>query len=176
MQHELEDFQFRMTKKKVTELVSYTNKVKNEGAIPLAKAFIQLRRLYDELNEAKKKLGKLVDHIKLVDLPEAFEEAGLGSSITLDEGYRVTISQLTRASCNKEHKYDAYQWLKDNGFDEIVTETVNAGTLSSLAKSLLEGSNPDASIFELPEELFNVHIQPTTSVTKVQTNGVIKYV
>jgi len=108
-----------------------------------------------------------VDVIKFSALPEAFEDEGIKSFTTTD-GYRVTVSQLLRASCNKDHKFEAYQWLRENGFENIVTETVNAGTLSSVARMLLEGTDPDAEVHELPDELFNVNITPTTSVTKTK--------
>lgn len=141
-------------------------KLREEPASHIAQQYAQLKRLYDDLEGMRKRMSKQIEFLKTVVLPEAFEREGI-TSFTTKDGYRVTVGHRVFASCLPDMKFEAYQWLKENGFEDIVTETVNAGTLSSLAKSLLTIDDPSSSILELPEELFKVEIKPQTSSTKV---------
>ena len=135
--------------------------IKNvEGdAIEFARAFVVLRQLKDKIDEAIKPFDKLFEDVKTVRLPAVFDLAGV-PTVNLDEGYRVTVAYNTRASIKGGQKDAAFQWLRDNGLGDIVSETVNSSTLSAVAKSMVEENR------ELNPDLFNVHVLPTTSVTK----------
>ena len=151
----------------VEDLERIVEDLKGEPASHIAQQYAHLKRLYDELDSTRKRLYATVERVKMGLLPEAFEKEGI-KSFTTQDGYRVTISQRVFASCPSETKHEAYRWLKDHGFENIVQETVHAGTLSSLAKSIMKGDDPDAEVFELPENLFKVDIRPQTSVTKTK--------
>lgn len=147
------------------EICEMFDDVKNQPAAFIAKFYSHLRRLHDEMDAERKKLSKLIEHISMTALPEAFEQEGI-TSFTTDEGDRVTVAQVTRASVPAETKDEAYRWLKDNGFPDIVKETVHAGTLGSVAKSILAGEVE--GVFDLPERLFKVQVLPQTSVTRTK--------
>jgi hypothetical protein len=57
-------------------------------------------------------------------------------------------------------KEAAFEWLRENGLGELITETVNASTLSAQARKMLEDGT------ELDADIFNVSVFPTTSITK----------
>lgn len=126
----------------------------------LAATYVGVKDLYDQLDEIKKRLGASKDRMSYTMLPRAFEDEGQ-SSITLSSGHRITISSKLRASIG-ENRDEAYVWLRDHDFGDIITETVNASTLSALAKGLAEEGKG------LPEELFNTSIAQVASVTKVR--------
>jgi hypothetical protein len=132
------------------------------GAIPLARAFVVLRRLKDRMDEVEKKFSAVFEENKNIALPAAFEDAGI-TSIPLDEGYRVAVSAQLRASIKPDKKEQAYNWLRKNGLGDIIAETINSSTLSATAKAQMEGENR-----ELPADLFNVAYLPTTSVTSTK--------
>lgn len=138
------------------------------GAVQLARSFVVLHRLKERLDETLKPFSNdnmeepgLFEKYKRFLLPEAFEQEGV-KSIPLAEGFRVGTSTTFRASIKKGEKDAAYAWLRENKLGDIITSTVNASTLSSVAKKMVEEENK-----ELPEQLFNVGMLPTTSVTKV---------
>lgn len=134
-------------------------------AAQIAHVFAHAKSEYDDLEDRLSQLKAFVELIKTVKLPEAFDREQI-KTFTLQDGTRVTKSDRTFASIPAEVKSEAYDWLRSNGADNLIVETVNASTLSSFAKSVMAGELSDQEIFDLPEELFRVEIRPTTSVTK----------
>lgn len=133
----------------------------NEKASVCAEYYRTLRALHDEAEAIKKRLHKELESYGMGVLPEVFETEEL-TSCNLASGYRVTISQVTRASIPAETKPAAYQWLLDNDLGDLITSTVNASSLSATAKTLLEQGQ------ELPDSLFKVAILPQVSMTKLR--------
>jgi hypothetical protein len=127
----------------------------------MAAAYVQIRQAEDTLGSAMKKLANLSDALQYTKLPEAFQAAGV-TSLTVT-GYRVTAMPLVRASIASGQKEDAFQWLRDNDYGTLIIETVNAGSLASLAKSLVQDEGK-----ELPDSMFKVHHGTTMSVTKAR--------
>jgi hypothetical protein len=117
---------------------------------------MEARELDDMLKDLKSAIGKIYKDLKEIDIPAKFEEAGV-TSITIG-GYRFTKSESIRASM--KDKIAAYDWLRNNDLEDLITETVNSSTLSATARTLMEEGK------ELPEDMFNVYIMNNTSVTK----------
>jgi predicted RNase H-like nuclease (RuvC/YqgF family) len=74
--------------------------------------------LEKDLKNAKKKLLQLTDE----DLPSILQEMGM-SEFKLDDGSQVTIKQLYGASILVDNRPMAYQWLRDNGFGDLIKNT-----------------------------------------------------
>lgn len=129
-----------------------------KGAIYLAQSFCVFHRLMATIDDCVKPIKGLFETYKVREMPEALESSGV-TSIPLDAGYRISVSYSTRASIRPTEKQKAHEWLREN-YPDILSETVNASTLSSLARELMEEKN-----LELPEVLFNVALVPNTSVT-----------
>lgn len=144
------------------QLVKELTRAEKSGAIPLARAFVVLHRLMASIEDALKPLDATFKEFKEVRVPAIFEQAGV-PNVPLDEGFRVGVSAKFRASLKSEDdggdRDKAYQWLRDNDLGDLISTTVNASTLSSAAKSLMEEHNK-----ELPSTLFNVAFVPNTSV------------
>lgn len=130
-------------------------------ASELAHLFGMVRDMSTITGEALEPLGKANSLLANVLIPKAFELENL-TSFTTQDGYRVTVSVAYRASIKGDMKMEAYQWLRDNGLSDIITETVNAGTLGAAGKAMVEEKG-----ILLPEELFNAAFVPGTSLTKV---------
>lgn len=102
--------------------------------------------VYDALNK------------KLV--PEAFKRSGT-TTLSMSDGYRVTIGQRYSASMLDKEKCMA--WLRENDLGEIIQPYVHPSTLSAAGKALLEDKG-----MEFPEDLFTAFFQDTTSLTKTK--------
>lgn len=145
----------------LTELTTDVAETESQGVVEFTRAFVTLRQIKDLIEESLKPFDKFYEEVKGIKLPAAFEAHGV-PTVTLEEGYRVTVAYNVRASVKGGQRDAAYQWLRDNGLGDIITDTVNASTLSALARSMAEENK------ELDTELFTVAILPTTSVTKTK--------
>jgi DNA-directed RNA polymerase subunit L len=119
-----------------------------------------LRDITEILGDIKTQFQNHLDRMRQDKVPTAFKENGI-TSLTVD-GYRYTISQTLRASIKADQKVRAYEWLRENDLGELITETVNASTLSAQARKMAEDGT------ELEPDLFNVSIVPTTSITQAK--------
>lgn len=135
--------------------------VSDHTAAELAHIYVQLRTAAERWAEAGKLIEAAVEQLKTETIPKAFEAEGL-TSFNLAIGYRVTVSTKFAASIKGGLKEDAFKWLRGNQLGDLITETVNAGTLSAAGKQLLEEGR------ELPEELFNAAFLPQTSMIKIK--------
>lgn len=77
-------------------------------------------KLDEQLKEAKRELLKLTDE----DLPAMLLELGL-SSFELEDGSKVTVRPTYGAHIKAENKATAFDWLRQNGFDDIIKNTVS---------------------------------------------------
>lgn len=136
-------------------------RVEGQGVVELTRAFVKLRVLKDQIDEALKPFNDFYLETKDKRVPQAFELAGV-PSVSLEEGFRVTIAHNVRASIKGGQKEAAFEWLRANGLGDIVTETVNSSTLSAVARTMAEENR------EFDADLFSVAILPTTSVTKTK--------
>lgn len=141
------------------QLVRELADAKAGGAISLSRAFVVFHRLMTVWETKTKPFDALFERYKTLEVPEVFEQDGV-THVPLIDGYRVTTSYTLRASVLPEHKEAAYDYLRQY-YPDTVIETVNASTLSALARQLRDEHNID-----LPDELFRQVDMPGTSVTR----------
>lgn len=118
-----------------------------------------------DMGDSWDKVTKIIDAAKTrlekELLPGAFEAENL-KSFTTKDGYRVTVSTRFFASIKQGLRDEAWDWLRANGLEDLITETVNASTLSATGKKLLEEGK------ELSEELFETAYMPAVSLTRTK--------
>lgn len=134
-------------------------KAAKDGATPMARAFVALHRLDAKLEDFDKQFGKFFQKTKTEDVPRVLDTEGV-DFVPLAEGFRVGTSSQLYVSIKKDFKLEAWNWLKRNDLGDLITETINASTLSAAARKLREDKNID-----LPEEFFTVVDLNNTSVT-----------
>ncbi len=125
------------------------------------RAYKRLRDAYEELDTVRKKINEQIENLSRVTIPEMLAENEV-TTITLEWGdlkYRFTKS--TRMSCSMVDKDAGMQWLREQGHEDLIQETVNASTLAAFAKNQIEKEGID-----LPTGLFKVSTMSFTSVTK----------
>lgn len=76
--------------------------------------------LETQLKQAKKDLLRLTDE----ELPATMAEMGL-SSFTLDDGSTIKVTPTYGASILVANREKAYEWLRENGYDDIIKNTVS---------------------------------------------------
>lgn len=133
------------------------------GPTSLARAFVVLHRLNDRMLSDKsfKSFRDLYNEAKTAIIPTTFEQAGV-PNVPLSEGYRVGVSTVWRASVKPGKMADAIIWMKSHGKEDVPSVTINASTLSSLAREMMEELNR-----ELPDDIFNVVPVENATVTKL---------
>lgn len=117
--------------------------------------------IVDALDGVKKQAGKMKDDMSKRIIPEVMSAEDV-KTITMDGlGRRFTISH--RYFCSMPDKPAGFKYLRSNGAGDIIQETVNASTLAAWAKNRLVEEGLD-----LPEDIFNVNIIPSVSMTKAK--------
>lgn len=139
--------------------VHLVEKAKESDVAGAARCFIAVRDIGDALDEAMTELHKLRQALQITIIPEKFQQQGV-TSFTVDDA-RVTIS--ARLSVTVLDKEKSMGWLRENGLDDIIQETVNASTLQATIKKMIEDEGR-----EPPDDIFKLSPVMNTSVTKVK--------
>ena len=79
----------------------------------------EVNELEQKLKNEKRALMKLTDE----DLPTMLAEIGL-TSMKLDYGSEVSIKPQYGANILVDNRPAAYEWLRENGYDDIIKNTV----------------------------------------------------
>jgi predicted nuclease with TOPRIM domain len=127
--------------------------------------------LADELKTLRDTKAALEDELKSVNAKIDDTDYRLSEVMAEDEvqnftraGVMFCLTTKTRASASAGLKDDLFVALRENGLGDIITETVNANTLSSAVKGLIE-ENGDTLPAWL-DGLVNVFDKTTVSVRK----------
>lgn len=80
----------------------------------------RIEDLEDELKRAQQNLAKISQEI----LPEALAEHGL-SELKMEDGSKITVSQFIQAHISKEKQEDAFDWLREHNFDDLIKNVVS---------------------------------------------------
>ncbi len=80
----------------------------------------EVEEIEKDLKSRKKDLLKLTDE----ELPSAMQELGL-SSFALDDGSTVDVKPTYGASILVANRPLAYDWLRENGYDDIIKNVVS---------------------------------------------------
>lgn len=122
--------------------------------------FDKARKATETIKEAREALADIVDQMSKEQIPDIMRRHNV-KTITVEDVGRVTISH--RFSASMLDKEQGFQWLRANGHEGLITETVNSSSLSAFAKDMLENHGT-----ELPEDIFKVGTAPYTSITKAK--------
>ena len=76
-------------------------------------------QLEEDLKREKENLRKLSDE----DLPSKLQEIGI-VNFELEDGSIVQVKENVSAHIKEDNRVAAYEWLRDNGLDDIIKNTV----------------------------------------------------
>ena len=139
------------------------------SAAQIARAFLSIYAVKQRLDERVKEFNALFEDMKETRVPESLEVEGQ-TNVPLEEGWRIQTADTLYVSVVKGMREEAMAWLretsaqsKDGGaLADLITETINASTLSAAARFMLEQQSID-----LPSHLFESNFVRTTSVNKI---------
>ena len=152
---------FTETTNLVEEAEDWRKNLDTSTATPaeLAHMLFQIIHIYKSMDALTKRLYHVMDAIDKAILPEKLEEHGLDLIRVPELGRSFSIRNMSSASIVDREK--AFEWLREIGQEDIIQETVNAGTLTAFCRNLAidEGIDP-------PEEAIRVNSYRKISVTK----------
>lgn len=116
----------KLMEQEFENLASSVDKVDQQGLKSVAALAREIQQeeeyiaaLEDDLKKAKKKLLKLTDE----EMPAILAEIGM-MDFTLDDGSKVEVKATYGASIRVDNREAAYEWLRENGYDDIIKNTV----------------------------------------------------
>ena len=87
----------------------------------------ELQNLDNQIKDVEEELGKLKSkyrELSEVDIPSMLSELGL-SEITLADGNKISTATYYSARISEDKRDEAFGWLNDNGFADIIKNTVS---------------------------------------------------
>ena len=101
--------------------------VKNEDLSSVGALARRAKQLEKEIEEIESVLKERKDQQrKLLEesIPAMLQELGM-KKFTMEDGSTIDIKPFYSASIKEENRAVAYQWLRDNGYDDIIKNTVS---------------------------------------------------
>lgn len=115
-----------------------------------------VKNVHARLKELAADVNQIAERLSSTLVPAAMQATGF-SSVNHAVG-RVSVG--SRVSASMVEKTGAMAWLRSHALGDLIIATVNAQTLSKVAKDRLEAGE------ELPAEHFKVNISTYTTITK----------
>jgi len=100
------------------------NAQKMRSMAELARAIRNKETEIDDLESMLKEKKEQLRRQSEEDLPSMMAELGI-NSFELDDGSRVTVKDLYGGHISLANRDAAYLWLRDNGFDDIIKNTLS---------------------------------------------------
>ena len=124
----------------------------------------KLRSLRDEKTDMERVVKDITADIDTTERKLADAMVNTETQNFTRAGRMFCLTIKTRANAVPGQKEDLYAALKENGYGELVCETVNANTLNSFVKEQLEGN--EDRLPDWLDGLVKVYAQPGVSVRK----------
>lgn len=118
-----------------------------------------VRAKKDSLESALKEVNEEFDFLRITKIPTVMHDEGVDRIAVSGVG-RVSITADLHVSIKADQKEAFYEWLRDHGRSDLISETVNASTLKATVKNMFKSGEV------VPEELLNVNPFERASITK----------
>ena len=127
--------------------------------VELVHEMSDIRKKKDSLEDALKEINEEFDFLRITKIPTVMRDDGVDRLSVSGVG-RVSITADLHVSIKADQKEAFYDWLRDNGRGDLISETVNASTLKAAVKRMFQSGEI------VPEELLNVSPFERASITK----------
>jgi hypothetical protein len=118
-----------------------------------------LQNRKEELEAQLTGVNKELDLIRTKKIPELMESMEL-RNVTIEGLGRVQLAADIHASTREGQKETAMMWLRDCGYDNMITETYNASSLKALFRRMISEG------IDIPEDIFNIQPFVRASIVK----------
>lgn len=112
------------------------------------------------LEESLKAVNLDLDELRLRQIPDLMEQLEVKTA-TFEGIGRVQLANDIYASTREGQKESAITWLRDLGYEGMVTEGYNASSLKALFRRMLEDATP------IPDDIFSCTPFIRASIVKV---------
>lgn len=129
-----------------------------ENIISMARRMRVLQAEKEAMDEQYKALNVELDQIRLKDIPEAMAEAEI-RTLTIEGIGRVQLALDCHATI--KDKPAGYDWLREHGYDGLITEYVQPSTFKAAVKDALKQGQ------EWPDDIFSVTPFTRASIVKI---------
>lgn len=124
-----------------------TDPVKAAEAVDLATEMSMLKDRISDGNEVISAMNARYNEIRFNLLPEAMNAAGMVSaagkaSLSLADGRKVHLQTDMHTGIAAADRELVYDWLRENGFADLIKDTVHASTLKAFVKEQSSLGNP----------------------------------
>lgn len=106
----------------------------------IAREYFALKQKAKEYEELRKDCNNKADEVEF-QLVKAMEESGVSSF--KDSDLNVTFFQQVELGVKVEDKDQFISWIKENGMNDIITETINAKKRDSVIKEHIRNTGAD---------------------------------
>ncbi len=127
--------------------------------VELVHEMSDIRKKKDSLEDALKEINEEFDFLRITKIPTVMRDDGVDRLSVSGVG-RVSITADLHVSIKADQKEAFYEWLRDNGREDLISETVNPSTLKATVKKMFQSGEI------VPEELLNVSPFERASITK----------
>jgi hypothetical protein len=125
-----------------------------------AKEMVRIQGEIDEIKSLQLKSRQAeFNALKFAIIPEKMTDQEI-KTITVEGVGRITVLETIGVSTVKEMKLELYEWLKENGAEALIGETINSSTLAAFIRERI-GSGLD-----YPVDCLNVKFNNMISITK----------
>lgn len=121
-----------------------------------------MRSLKDDIASREKATSAIKAELEEIThkyLPTKMDEEGI-STVNVKGYGRITITQQLRANVPSDKAPVLRQWLRDNGYEGLISEQVNSSTLKAWVKERI------AECEDYPADLINLHSFEQATLTK----------
>jgi hypothetical protein len=119
----------------------------------------ELQGQKDKLETDLSDINKELDLIRTKKIPELMGSMEL-RNVTIEGLGRVQLAADIYASTREGQKETAMTWLRDCGYDNMITETYNASSLKALFRRMISEG------VDIPDDIFNIQPFIRASIVK----------
>lgn len=130
----------------------------------LCEQYAQTEKAIDQADQLKKELTAMKEKLSYELIPQAMQELGL-QTLELKTGEKIAIKPLLRVTPKVEDRPIVYQWLRDNGFGDLVKNEISASF----------GKGEDAKAENFKQEVIKLGLLPK-QVEKVEPSTLRAFV
>ena len=145
--------------KKIQEADDHLYKCRSGDFSNLLTSYYNINEYYKQLDEMRKRMYGVVDRYNKSVIPAIMDERDLDKvQVASIARSFYPISKMTATIVDKQK---GPQWLRDNGGEDLIQETVNASSLSAFVKEMMQNTGK-----EPPTEIIRVNTYSVTGISK----------
>lgn len=144
--------------KLIKDVIRIRDELSSASLTEAARCMMDAKDLAARIGAIKAELEKLHDTLRFGIIPDLMTDAG-ATSTTLEGIGRVTVMDDVQCTVPADSKAAFQEWLIDQGFEDMISQSVNAQTLAAFVRRRIKEGK------ELPIELLKVKPITRASIT-----------